>query len=469
MGLIRMGSSREELMNTLEALDSVTGIDAVICSGQNVQIKCRKFNGKLCDWTLEYKGETKQIPFERGKGYSDLMDAISNFATEGSVNENIVVLCYSYMETARTWNGKLKTWWIVINPAIPFEIRDGMPEFPMLELELTDAEYRIAMESRMALYNELTEDIYPIREVAFSSIGKLLDSAASFKKMAKIPLGSALLLAERFSSDLKDLKFIHRNADGHVKPLIGIAGSRFAGDEQRDFFDSALNRAEEMFRNPILGDEKQPPNTVATIYDWKITDEVSTANAYLHNPDGSNMFALYRGIDFAIYIRMQTSDIPGVSASVTAFAKIGKGDVLIRKNSAYHWDSFTKNGGAKSLFSRIEKGSKKEISLKDDIDDFVNVINKLKNSNVSADEDILGSIHKKVKEICSLIGKKRAKAANIDAIVDEGGNAYEMLESIINGTFFNLPTKQAGELATKYNELVYLLDEVAEESKKEVV
>lgn len=431
------GKEETGLREAVESLDSITRVDSVVSNGPDINITCQKIKGQLVNWTIEQNGETKTIAYEKGRGFNDLFDAIKKCTEENDISEDITVLCYMGVSVRRE-GSKIKTWWAVINPAVPFEIINGKPDFEILPMELDDAEYRIAMESRMGFYNEFSKDFYPIRETAFSSIGKLLDSAASFRNIPDIPLGNALLVANRISTDMKGLKFIVRNGKDHFKPLMGVAGARFAYEPESVFFDRGIEQIGKMFGPHFVGD-------------WSITDEASTANVFVSSTDGSERtkgsLGAYR--DFPIYVRLQTSDIPGVSASVTAVAQIGSGYVIIQKNSAYHWDTFLKRGGVESLFTRKE--GEKTISIKDDIDSFVDKIRFLKEHDITINDDVL----KRVDSILKKVGMRRmSKMDAVDAEYGKTENGYDFLLRIINGTYHKFPLKKWNELAYRYSDLV---------------
>ena len=492
--MLQTGKSEKELMELVAKIDELTEIDSTISMGQPVVIRATMCgvpetdeDGKVvCDedgkpikkcqlknWSLQVNSESIspkshfEIPIDdtkrRGRkrkregaskdeanSYNALCRTLDSIRQmESPLNEEIVVLCLASSKEHRQYNGKIITNWIVINPTIPFEMVNGMPEFPTLTLEMTESEYHLAMESRMALYNEFTHDIYPIREVAFSSIGKLLDSAASFKNMATIPLGSALLLADRLAEPQKELKLIYRNAKSHVKPLIGIAGSRFAEDSQYDFFRGGLDYIARNFG-------------MYTMKDWEITDDVSTVNVYLNQ---------YTRDNAKVYLRLQTSDIPGTSASVTAFLEIEEildnprpgpkrnGSALIQKNSAYHWDSFKEKGGVQGLFVRYEKDDKKRknpISIKSEIEAFLAKYDGIDNINVVYNGK---KLLEKKDEIVRLIGKKRAKSIEDTLVKGNVYNAKVLFHELVKGTMNDLPSKQANELTKLYADLLMIISE----------
>lgn len=511
--MISFGKNEADLERELKKLDSVTGIDSINTKGYNLNVQvevtppekkgkakaassinlkfCCSYEKKnadtedcikdagadernLCDgeidpedftikgWMLEKPENVTAgglmsalIKKSRRDNKTALYHALRDYVLEMKSNENIVVLCYagcSREEKAQ----KIHTQWIVVNPAVPFEMKNGFPSFPMLEIMLTESEFELCMESRLALYNEYSDDVYPIRNVAFSSIGKLLDSAASFKNMADIPLGSALLLAEKLSSDMKSLKLIFRNMKGHIKPLIGIAGNRFAPYKEEDFFKTLIGKADEMF-GPVGLDS------------WFIYEDMTVVNLELattknrknHNEQmticacaGDMMSAYAKHQDeFKILLRIQTSDIPGVSASVTAIAKFGQAEVQICRNSAYHWEAFLRNG-MDSLMEPVIKKKKHPIS--EDIYAFIKKIEKLQETDIKYND----KIHNAVKDIINLIGKRRIEdeksVINSIFLTGDSANGYELFVRILS-TYTELPSKQGNELMVKYGEAVDLL------------
>lgn len=503
---MNFGKDREDLWRELEALDEATGIDAFICQGQNVSleidgIESPFLSGKknnagvqgnplvikahvsydttdaaddtddtddekitIKNWTISKEGvqDIMKKVIDYGKGNrTKLYEALKGHRMDASMDENLVVLCYSGCDT-KAKNGKIKTHWIVINPSVPFEMVNGFPSFPMLDLELTKDEFMLCMESRMALYSELSEDIYPIRETAFSSIGKLLDATASFKNIAAIPLGSALLLADKISMDLKNLKLIYRNGEGHFKPLIGVAGSRFAPYSEEEFFKKLISWLDCRFGG-------------VSIRNWKIYDDVSIVDAELSCKISRNgeerqqsvsemlceAMSLYAECadEFKIRLRMKTSDVPGVSASVTAYAKFGDAEVQIHKNSAYHWDSFVRQG--EGVLNLLVPSKKNGVPIDENIAEFIKKINSLKKKEIRFNKAVDG-----INGIINQIGKRRIADAEAviarikDGIEAESANAYELFKKVLEETFTKLPAKQSDELMIKYGEFFHSLCEM---------
>lgn len=419
---MRVGCDENSLFEVLKELDSTTNIDSVLNPGQHITVTGVRRNGHIKDWSIkaDSKAYKKSLPYAKGVGYTSLEAALSSLDKESDLNETINVLCYFKTDASRTWDNKIVSYWFNISPCIPFDIKDGQPDFQVIKFELKESDYKVMMESRLALYNEFTEDIYPIRTIAFSSIGKLMDCAASFKYMADVPLGSALLIAERLAS-VKNLKFIYRYRSEHIKPLVAIAGTRYVKYSQLDFFKQALDYVS---RNYICHIEK-----------WSVSDELTTMNVVL---DGFG--------EYSIYIQIKTSDIPGTSMSVEAFARFGSGSVKIIKNSSYHWDCFEKNGGVDGLFEGVFEAIK----------NFELDYEKLSNKTFYYDETC-------IKDIVKVLGKKRA--GRIDKIDSGEYDAKTLFKLVVNSTYCELPVKQAHELTKRYAELledmIYEVSEIA--------
>lgn len=405
---MRVGIEEKELFEVLSDLDETTNVDSVLNTRQKVVITAERKNGHLSNWSLmeDMDGYSGSVPYTKGVGYRTLEAALSSIDKEESFNESINVLCYLSTEPAKSWDGKIVSKWFNVSPGVPFDIKDGKPDFQTITLELKESDYKVMMESRLALYNEFSGDIYPIRKMAFSSIGKLMDCAASFKYLAEIPLGSALLIAERLST-VRNLKFLYRYRSENVKPLIAIAGTRYVKYSQLDFFKKALDFVSS--------------KTICHIERWAVSDELTTINVVLDGTAG-----------YSIYLKIQTSDIPGTSISVSAYAKIGRGSLLLLKNSSYHWSSFEENGGVKTLFN----------GMFETIDEFKENYNELAEKEVDYDGSYMANILK-------ILGKKRS--SKVKPVESGTYMADSLLRKIVDATYSELPVKQAGELAKCYS------------------
>lgn len=405
--MIKSGNSLDELRDLLLTLDETTVLEGnLLTRRQELEIHavrqdgCLLWNASLTP-TSDVQGGGQRLT---GKGYEKLVAAIDAMNTEREVDVSLVVLALAGLEKARTWDSKLVSNWILVAPSDPYLMEEGKPKFRTLQLELTDEEYAICAESNLAFYDEIDDILYPIRECAFDSIGRMMDCAASFKYRTPFPLGSALLLAERLAK-LNSIRFLYRNRTEKVCPLIGIVGNNFDLYGQLCFVDEALDIIQGQY--------------ICHIDRWTVTDEktVVTVLADMLDPE--------LGIEFDI----QTGDIMGTSMSITAYARIGKGRLMLRKNSAYHRKSFA---GVSSLFEGVFES----------IYSFQDSYYQNKNLYCSfSSED--------AKPIKSILGATRFSKVQLPA--DGTYRVGELMRVLVNATFCYLAEKQTTDLTKAYS------------------
>lgn len=82
----------------------------------------------------------------------------------------------------------------------PYEEEEsGRVFIKTIELTTTKEEYRKMLETRIAIYDEFQDKIYPFLQVSIASTGKYLDCSAIFKLRDDYMLGAAMVLAEKIS------------------------------------------------------------------------------------------------------------------------------------------------------------------------------------------------------------------------------------------------------------------------------
>lgn len=452
--LIKQGHTKETLLAALHEVDACTKTQRGNTSPRDIVIQCQAVEGgQFVNWVVKQDGQIGQVVKRKGKGFDTLFDNLNEVVSVKPLESSfLTVLCYTERELAKKENGKISTTWIELNPLAPFDMIDGVPKFSTMKIDLSEDDFKIAMESRIALFDDFTRDFFPIRTVAFSSVGKILDTAGCFKSLPDIPIGPAMIIASRLVADTtKEYQLIYRNYNGQCKPLIGLAGPQFGYEPDENYFRRGIGKIEEMFG---------PGSFVG---DWKITDEVMYANVYVSDTDGTAQTAKYPGLgqytDFPVFIRLQTSDIPGTSASATAFAKIENTLIMIQKNSEYRRESFLKKGGVECLFSRKENKNKPEITLKDNIDNFVDNIRLLKETDIVINDDVAECIRG--------IGKRinLQKVTEYEAMLNEYEGqevtAYDILIKVLRIASCSGTLNRAEEFSSQYNTFVDKLVECA--------
>lgn len=367
------GKSKTELLNKLEQLDSMTKIDSVIQSG-TYNLEFEKRHGRIKGWRI--LGDTDMYPASKprskGRKLNTFSEAISEIEEEKAFctsNPSFNIICFAEMSPVRNWDGKVKTLWFKVNPFYPYELVNGQPKFETVELELEEDDLKMALETKIAFYEESEEVVYPIREAAMKSISRLLGLPLVFCKQAEHLLGAILVMAEVLSTKT-DLRILCRDNKHNVKPVIGVLSPRYTPCPQKKFISQCLDYLYE--------------NGIYDMSEWSISDELTKVE----------MVKMSNSIDFQTGVLIQTSDINGIAMSVTAFAKVGNSTMQLKTNSMSHIES-SHDMDISKLFEGIFKV----------LEDFENDFKKLLLSEVFFEPYQVASVR-------HVIGKKRFKKAN---------------------------------------------------------
>ena len=415
--MYKNGTNKETLLSVLHSMDELTGMDRLVRSGQRFHIDAEMRGGTLF-WTMDadHSGYTSEgINRKKGKGYSALVEALDKLNVSGEINEGIVVLALAGVSESKNFDGTVKTVWYVIDPCsvgmddakrkMDFKRSVAMVEYPILQIPMTEAEYKCCT-SRLALYDEFEEVVYPIMECAYSSIGNLMDCESAFKYKSNVPIASATFLAERIAGST-GIRFLYRSRTDKVKPMISVVGTRYVLYSQHEFVKAACEIAQE--------------HCVCHVSNWTVSDELTKVSIVV---DDAN--ALYRPV-----IELRTSDTLGNSMSVSAYIRMGKGKILLRKNSAYHWITFEKRGGVRSLFDGIFEA----------IEDFENNFEGNAEQIISFDATSLNSFKR-------VLGKKRFDTIKLP---ENGEYAFaDLVYQVVDGLYCELNVRWADELSKEY-------------------
>lgn len=274
-------------------------------------------------------------------------------------------------------------------------------EFRKIKLEVTPYEKGICFETRLALWDETY--LYPFTSVSVQGAGNLLDSNASFKTIAEVPLGAALLLSEKIESR-RNLDIMYENNGTKIRPLIALCSSKFGGYSPKEFFDIMIKK---------IGDKKffYEKSDVS----WKMEANVITLDIPLC---GLGLI----GLDYVPIIRLSTSHMPGSSNKAELIAKVGDGYVLLKKQKKYH----------------------NNMDLSDFLDGFKDEIDKF---NLVVKNDIF--VHKdELTDLKKIVGDKRF---NTYTVV----NKTCSIEDFISDTWRELPPKQYYMLMEFYRDYIY--------------
>ena len=191
------------------------------------------------------------------------------------------------------------------------DLANGRINFEVLDVNVTPYELSRCLETRLALYDG--SNIYPITDQAKAMVGLYTDAVASFKSVATVPIGAAMLLNEKISEHRK-LDVIYEDSKTRIKPLMSVCSEQFVQTDQVKFIKDFL---EEIPRQQLFYCESD-------CY-WTISNGVT------------NLYVPLTGMNVVQYsfepvIRITVSETPGVKNAVTLLAKVGEGYVYLCSN-----------------------------------------------------------------------------------------------------------------------------------------
>ena len=181
--MFKKGTKKKELMTLLKDMSELTGLDRVVHTGQKLHIDA-ELSGRGRDllWAIDADSNgysSANILSSKGKGYPALMKCLKRLDEEAVADEKIVVLALAQASEAKNYDGTINTIWYCVDPcAAGMEDADAVIdstegvariEYPLVSLQLTEAEYKPCAASKLAFYDEFREILYPIQECAYQT------------------------------------------------------------------------------------------------------------------------------------------------------------------------------------------------------------------------------------------------------------------------------------------------------------
>lgn len=390
---IKYGNTIEEFNTELQKLNSKSC--AVISKAKSeINISMQFDNKELEKWTIKRSTNGLRLPKKKiGKKYDAFLNALQDFYKINQIMDAQscdTVLCYRDTEKNKSM-GKVVSNWFQLDLGLPYELVNGQPHFEVLRLELSEWEYEKMMETRLAFMHD--EIIYPISNVAIHSVGTYLDCSVAFRTIDTCPLGSAILMAEKFSN-LKNLQIIYRECTKKIRPILSVGGRDFVHIPITEFFNKAIANIPSLY----------------TLEKWYVTDM-----------DACAYFSVY-GYDKNLVIKIEGGDLPGKSMRVSA--------VLL-----YHGQEFPLRTNRMSHKGELAEKQYKELFY--GIYHAFDCYNNKRNDIISCPN---------LSKIKSCLGKKRCKDIDFDTLHSLQGTRDEVVKKIIDTTYVELKSRQKEEL-----------------------
>lgn len=141
--ILKEGTNYEELIEILEEMESLTETDSLVRRDQKVRVECIKENGKLRNWSLYGDVAFKTKPYSAGKTLRQFKKQLEEMQFETNLFDipDCYILCHLSTKISRNWDGNIVSHWIKIDPALPYQMKDGLPVFESMEVIMGENEY----------------------------------------------------------------------------------------------------------------------------------------------------------------------------------------------------------------------------------------------------------------------------------------------------------------------------------------
>lgn len=404
--MYKTGNDQQELLDLLEELSELTGLDRVPKVRQPFHVNAQITPSGGLAWSIDTdpgKFTSAGAEMKKGSGYGSLMDAISGLNFQEPAEERIVVLALAKADAARNYDGTIHTTWYVLDPCTAGMdapvLTDGKAafSFPTMDLDLTEPEYKSCAVSKVAFYDEFSGTVYPVQECAYQSVSSSLGAYSVFRPLCS-PLLTAMVLAERLAA-VNGLRFLYRKRSDLVKPLISLVKRRYEPVSQYGVLKKALR---------VLQSQ-----AVAKVGNWTVTDEMTKVTFLI---PGLNAM-------WTPEVELRISDISGLAISASASVHMGHGRILLRKNSAGHDAS----GHIEALF----------VGLLDEVAAFERTWDSVCGMDVAFS-------HAMLEKHIRILGKRRSARLTLPA--DGVYNAGELVYEVVDATHASLNDRWSDEL-----------------------
>lgn len=233
---------------------------------------------------------------------------------------DLAVIAHKDTKKEREWDGSITSEWFFIPICAPYEEEEsGRVFIKTIELTTTKEEYRKMLETRIAIYDEFQDKIYPFLQVSIASTGKYLDCSAIFKLRDDYMLGAAMVLAEKISK--KNVKLLIKDTESRVKPILSIAGKYTKFFLPTEFFTKICS---------IMA------NKAYFLNNWQIFDDRIIAD--FKKPDEPFLCSITMGV------------IPGIATRAQMYVQMEGTKILLDSNTVVY---STKGYDYKQLFDGL--------------------------------------------------------------------------------------------------------------------
>lgn len=228
--LVANGNDKKSLLDYLSSVKNTLSIDSVLTTASKLTLDCVYDSGRL-RWNL------KKLPDGRKLSLRSILknDAAENLTAS---TDAIAILSYRKCEAAKTWDGKVISSWLVVEPynSVPID-SDGAIRYEQQTILLDDIE---DVQSGIAI--SINHSIYMVDQSALASLARYMQSSTGCgDRIDDDTLGVCIQLAQAFEKDVK-VKFLVSKKDNlPYCNLIGIVGRNYNLFDMKRFYKTLFN------------------------------------------------------------------------------------------------------------------------------------------------------------------------------------------------------------------------------------
>lgn len=347
--------------------------------GKTVQLTGESHRSGLLPWAMQiYHGDDSPAEALYGGGRKRLEKELGKrgFYLNCECDNLKVLVCTRIEYEKRTENFKIPSSWIVIDPGNPFTEQGNEISFPRINIDLELEEAYACDETRLAFLYQ--SKLWVIRNVAKKSISNFFKLNTLFREvlMEDSLLSVGLSLAALMYDVLETVRLFYRKT-GRIYSIVAISGSSFEKYDTLKEIATALDYLQ---------------HRGGAVTKWRVTDD--EINIEVRMPSAT--------ADYQTLIKLEMPDLPGSSVSATAYAKIGRSEMCIRKSALSHTKRFTELGGFVYLFEN--RNNECNNNVLEAIDEFQNAFQLLYSTTAVYTESTLAPF-------AGFLGQKRMKKA----------------------------------------------------------
>lgn len=310
----------EDFFTMLHEYDSIRTSDCLIKNQKSVDIHITRNKGRIGNWVMTEN--LSDFSSKRRKKIGKTMKSFYQYFSgeKMEIGIDLAVIAHKDTKKEREWDGSITSEWFFIPICAPYEEEEsGRVFIKTIELTTTKEEYRKMLETRIAIYDEFQDKIYPFLQVSIASTGKYLDCSAIFKLRDDYMLGAAMVLAEKISK--KNVKLLIKDTESRVKPILSIAGKYTKFFLPTEFFTKICS---------IMA------NKAYFLNNWQIFDDRIIAD--FKKPDEPFLCSITMGV------------IPGIATRAQMYVQMEGTKILLDSNTVVY---STKGYDYKQLFDGL--------------------------------------------------------------------------------------------------------------------